>query len=71
MLKFENKTNGRFYYVKVQKDIFGQWIINCNRGGVYYSVQRILFSGDVAAVRKKLQDIIKRRTARGYTLIKG
>jgi hypothetical protein len=71
MLKFENAKNGRFYYVQVQKDIFGQWIINCNRGGYNHSVQRILFSGDVREVREKLKDIIKRRTARGYTLIKG
>jgi len=70
MLKFENKSNGRFYYVKVQKDLFGHLVINCNRGGHNYSIERILFCGDTREVREKIREIIKRRTARGYTLIK-
>lgn len=70
MLKFENKTNGRFYYVKVQRDLFGHLVINCNRGGVHHSIERILFCGNAREIREKIREIIKRRTARGYALIK-
>lgn len=71
MLKFENKSNGRFYYIKLQRDLFGELVINHFRGGSRIAVERILFCGDFLSVRKKLRQIIKRRTARGYSLVKG
>ncbi len=71
MLKFENKNNGRFYYIEIKKDLFGDLVINTIRGGSNVSVQRIIFCDNAVSVRDKIRQIVKRRTARGYTLIQG
>ena len=69
MLKFENKSNGRFYYIEVKRDMFGHGVVNIIRGGNNISVERIVFCGNARSIREKVRQISRRRTARGYTLI--
>lgn len=70
MIKFENKANGRFYYVEVKRDLLGDLVININRGGSSYAIQRIVFCGDARSIRAKIREIIQRRTAKGYCLVR-
>lgn len=69
MLKFENKLNGRFYYIEIKKDLFGDLVINTIRGGRNISLQRIIFCDNAGSIRDKIREISQRRISRGYTLI--
>jgi hypothetical protein len=69
MIKFENKTNGRFYYLSLQKDILNDLVLTIIRGG--RNSQRVLNVNYncLDAITNELQRLIKRRLKRGYTLV--
>lgn len=69
MIKFENSTNGRFYYIDVKKDLFGDLCIHITRGGLNSSVSRLIFCDNGRMVREEIRRISKLRVQRGYTLI--
>ena len=69
MIKFENKLNGRFYYVEIKKDLFEDVVIHIRRGGRNALVERLIFCSDARAAREELRIIHKRRIERGYTLV--
>ena len=69
MIKFENKSNGRFYYLLVQHDLFGDRILLAIRGGCYARVIRTLAFGDEQTIEKAISRISKQRLKRGYTLV--
>jgi hypothetical protein len=69
MIKFENKLNGRFYYIQIERDLFNDLMVNIIRGGVHVTVQRYIFCGDAGSVREKVRQITERRLRRGYTLV--
>ncbi len=69
VIKFENKHNGRYYYLQTEKDLFGDWIIHIIRGGISSRRRRIIFCDSLMAVREKIRHIGQIRLKRGYTLI--
>lgn len=71
MIKFENKSNGRYYYLYIQRDMLNDVVLTVVRGGRNVRVARnvsILYDN-----RDSLSDEIarlsKRRIKRGYHLI--
>lgn len=68
MLKFENPTNGRYYYLDVQRDLLDDCVLVIFRGGHHHNrIDRIFLpSGD--ALRTTINRLSKRRLARGYIL---
>lgn len=69
MIKFENKTNARFYYLSVTCDLLGQTILSCTRGGKNVSVVNTVATGSREEIIKKILSLTRRRLSRGYTLI--
>lgn len=69
MLKFENATNGRFYYLYVDKDMLNDMVLRVIYGGRNISRTRTLLEGNRLAIQKELDRLSKRRIKRGYTLV--
>lgn len=70
MIKFENKSNGRYYYIFVETDIFGHNILGVIRGGMYKrGVYIAILSGNMGSIAKKIQEITVIRLRRGYTIV--
>lgn len=69
MIKFENKDNGRYYYMSEYKDILNDWVLTIIRGGITSRVIRhygYLCRNDLQAEIARLS---KRRLQRGYKLV--
>lgn len=69
MIKFENKTNGRFYYIFVSKDLLNDLVIRITFGGCNVSRNRIIFCGSRKDIEKEIERITKRRLSRGYSIV--
>jgi len=69
MIKFENKNNGRFYYVYVSQDMLNDLVIRIVFGGVGVSRDRIIFCGNRKDIQKEIERITKRRLSRGYSIV--
>lgn len=69
MIKFENKANGRFYYLVVQKDLFNDQVLRVIRGGRHHVVSRVVAIGDDKIIQKSIRNIQNVRLKRGYILI--
>lgn len=69
MIKFENKTNGRFYYLSIQKDLLNDIVLTIIRGGSNSRVVRNICYDSMESIMKELQRLMKRRLKRGYTLV--
>lgn len=69
MIKFENKNNGRFYYLEVKKDLFDDLVIHITRGGRNSSINHLIFCPDTHSCELQINRITKTRLRRGYTLI--
>ena len=69
MIKLENKTNGRFYYLSLQRDLLDDLVLTITRGGARISLVRSKGFRDMALCTKEISRIIKRRLQRGYTLV--
>lgn len=70
MIKFENKTNGRYYYLDVETDIFGDNMLSVTRGGRFNrGINYAVLAGSLDAIHHKIQEITKIRLNRGYTLV--
>lgn len=70
MLKFENHSNGRFYYLSLSRDLLQDHILSVIRGGPNKHVSAIIATGSAEALSQKIISITKRRLSRGYTLVK-
>lgn len=68
MIKFENKSNGRFYYIEVKKDLFDELVIHITRGGRNHSVNYLIYCDNPCSCRSQIDRIKKIRLRRGYTL---
>lgn len=70
MFKLENKTNGRYYYIFLENDLFGEYILVVYRGSVrrHFNPIRVLL-GDKDKIDRKANQLAKIRISRGYTLI--
>lgn len=69
MLKFENHSNGRYYYILVKKDILNDWVLTIIRGGSHSRVVRHFGYNCMEAINVEIERLTKRRLKRGYTLI--
>ena len=69
MIKFENATNGRFYYLIIKTDLLNEMVLYANYGGVGISRSRTLCAGDRDTIHKEIERISKRRLKRGYSLV--
>lgn len=69
MIKFENKNNGRYYYLFINRDIFGEFVLTTIRGGLNVRVMRHFGFNDLEKIHREIDRIKKRRLQRGYTLV--
>ncbi len=69
MLKFENKENGRFYYIQSQSDLINDHVITITRGGANISVVRHMGFESHETLAKEIQRLTKKRLKRGYVLV--
>lgn len=69
MIKFENKVNGRFYYMRVENDLFGHLTLHIIRGGNHSVRTQLVGYNSAEQIDKEIARLSKRRTQRGYTLI--
>lgn len=70
MLKFENNSNGRYYYLYVETDLFNSHVLVVMRGGASRPVRIVrVVAGTMDTVNRKIQEITKTRIRRGYTLL--
>lgn len=69
MVRFENKTNGRFYYIEITKDLVNEHILRVTYGGYRVTRYRNLYVGSRDAMELALAHLTKRRLRRGYDLL--
>ncbi len=69
MVKFENKSNGRFYYLLVHKDMLNEWVLTIIRGGIHSRCVRHFGYHCRIRIEKEIQRISKKRLKNGYTLM--
>ena len=72
MFRFENPTNGRWYYIIEQSDMFSEHCLVIYRGGTKFachSVCRRHGYESAEARENALQRLILRRTSRGYIMM--
>lgn len=69
MLKFENKENGRFFYIQSHTDLIDQYVLTITRGGAAITVIRHLGFECNETRDREIRRITKRRLKRGYTLV--
>lgn len=69
MIKFENETNGRFYYLSIEKDLVHDCVLHVMYGGKNISRRRTAIYGDVEKVQREIERITKKRLSRGYSLV--
>lgn len=69
MIKLENDTNGRYYYIKEMVDLLGDPILLIVRGGKGKCVIRTYGFTDDTERSKKIDGLIRRRIRNGYFLL--
>jgi len=69
MIKFENQENGRFYYLRVQKDMTGDDVLVVVRGGRDISITRTYGFPNSQARDKRIKALMRRRIRNGYSLV--
>jgi len=69
MIKFENKNNGRYFYLYIARDMFDDLVLTVIRGGRNARVLRNYRSGDLPVLEGEIARISKQRIKRGYTLV--
>ncbi len=72
MLKFENQTNGRFYYISIVKDMLNDCVIRIVYGGHRHrriSRERHIACDSQRDLLSEIQRLSLRRLSRGYSLV--
>ncbi len=69
MIKFENRSNGRYYYLMVQEDMLNEYVLTIIRGGYTSNVVRRMGFSSALVLQDKIDCLSKRRLQRGYSLI--
>jgi hypothetical protein len=69
MIKFENKTNGRFYYLLVDKDMLDDSVLRVFYGGVGVIRTRTISINNMCEAQKEIDRVAKKRLSRGYSLV--
>jgi len=68
MIKFENKSNGRFYYMEIRKDLL-DYVVVIVFGGSNVTRTRTIACDSRMDLHKELDRLSKRRIGRGYVLV--
>ncbi len=68
MLRFENKSNGRFYYMDIKNE-YNQFVIRITRGGRHVCIVRDIVLDGASSMAKEINRLTKRRVKRGYSLV--
>lgn len=69
MIKYENKENGRYFYMYVERDELDDLVLVIMRGGRYNHVVRRYGFNCESRIECELGRLRKKREARGYTLV--
>lgn len=69
MIKYENRDNGRFYYLYISKDLLNDYVLNIVRGGRNVSVHRSRGFACPQTLNEEIRRICKIREKRGYRLV--
>ena len=69
MLKFENPTNGRFYYIQINKDMLDDSVLCITFGGANVVRHRVHMRGDESLLHREVEKLSKKRIRRGYILL--
>lgn len=69
MIKFENKSNGRYYYLIVERDMLDHLILTVIRGGLFGRRVRHMGYNCPYRIKKEIAKITAVRLKRGYQLI--
>ena len=69
MIKFENETNGRFYYLEINKDLLNESVLRITYGGRHISRTRTVYFGSEDSISKEIERITKKRIKRGYQIV--
>lgn len=69
MIKFENSTNGRYYYLYMHKDIFNELVITTIRGGRRNRIVQSVYFHSRKKALEEIERISKIRIKRGYRLV--
>ena len=69
MIKFENKVNGRYYYLEHIKDLFNAHTLIIHRGGANYHTRINRAFDTLDKISAEINRLTKARLRRGYELI--
>lgn len=69
MIKFENKMNGRFYYLKVERDLLNDWVLTIINGGHFSRRVSHFGFNNLDIINRHIERITKRRLKRGYEIV--
>lgn len=69
MIKFENKENGRFYYLSTARDMLNDLVLTVIRGGANARVVRHFGYSCQDTLRKEIERISRIRIKRGYQIV--
>ena len=69
MLKFENKSNGRYYYIFVDKDMLDDIVLRIVYGGRYINRTRTILCSNRNLIQREIDRLSRKRLKRGYTLV--
>ena len=69
LIKFENKTNGRFYYVSVVRDLFADTVVVCRFGGRNSYRHRTYYQKNENKLKQFLSKLSLKRLSRGYEIV--
>lgn len=69
MIKFENKNNGRYYYLSIRQDLLNQLVLTVLRGGRCSNVIRTIKFSCMESITREIQRLIQRRLKRGYSFV--
>jgi len=69
MIKFENPTNGRYYYLIVQRDMLNDTVLSVIFGGRLSRHYRKLVVNCESAIENEINRLTKKRLKRGYIKI--
>ena len=71
MIKFENPTNGRYYYLVMQKDLLNDYVLVVYRGGNNgLAFNRTIAVGNAICLQTHIEKIRRIRLQRGYIVVK-
>ena len=65
-IKFENPTNGRYYYIHQHCDLLGDLVLTVIRGGKNVNIIRHFGFDNIQSLQKDIYKRIKARLNNGY-----